>query len=129
MIVGLEKFTAKAPVHEAHAKCCKTPSAILDGDSLRLCAYSALFVFLGSLSTTATAQGKEAAPYPTKAIRMVVGFPPGGGNDAMARLFGQRYAERFGQSVVIDNRPGAGGNLAAELVAKTAPDEIGRAHV
>ena len=53
---------------------------------------------------------------------MVVGFPPGGGNDAMGRLFGQKYAERFGQSVVIDNRPGAGGNLAAELVAKAVPD-------
>ena len=63
-----------------------------------------------------------AAPYPVKSIRFVVGFPPGGGNDAMARLFGQRFSERFGQPVVIDNRPGAGGNLAAELVAKTAPD-------
>lgn len=60
--------------------------------------------------------------YPAKSIRFVVGFPPGGGNDAMARLFGQRYAERFAQSVVIDNRPGAGGNLAAEMVAKAAPD-------
>ena len=64
----------------------------------------------------------QPTPYPAKPIRMVVGFPPGGGNDAMGRLFGQKYAERFGQSVVIDNRPGAGGNLAAELVAKAVPD-------
>ena len=63
-----------------------------------------------------------ATPYPSKSIRMVVGFPPGGGNDAVARLFSQKYAERFGQPVVIDNRPGAGGNLAAELVAKAVPD-------
>ncbi|HTE15954.1 MAG TPA: tripartite tricarboxylate transporter substrate binding protein [Burkholderiales bacterium] len=63
-----------------------------------------------------------ATPYPTKSIRFVVGFPPGGGNDAMARLFGQKFSERFGQSVVIDNRPGAGGNLAAEMVAKSAAD-------
>jgi tripartite-type tricarboxylate transporter receptor subunit TctC len=62
------------------------------------------------------------AAYPTKSIRMVVGFPPGGGNDAVARLFGQKFSERFGQSVVIDNRPGAGGNLAAELVARSVPD-------
>lgn len=62
------------------------------------------------------------AAYPTKSIRFVVGFPPGGGNDAVARLFGQKFSERFGQSVVIDNRPGAGGNLAAEMVAKSAPD-------
>lgn len=65
---------------------------------------------------------QPVTPYPVKSIRLVVGFPPGGGNDAMARLFGQRYAERFGQSVVIDNRPGAGGNLAAEMVAKSTAD-------
>jgi tripartite-type tricarboxylate transporter receptor subunit TctC len=76
-----------------------------------------------ALCFSATAAAAPAAtPYPVKSIRLVVGFPPGGGNDAVARLFGQRYAERFGQSVVIDNRPGAGGNLAAELVAKTVPD-------
>lgn len=80
--------------------------------------YSYIFIVIG-LTIGCT---HAATPYPAKSIRFVVGFPPGGGNDAMARLFGQRFAERFGQSVVIDNRPGAGGNLAAELVAKTAPD-------
>ena len=74
-------------------------------------------MFLGAASAP-----QAATSFPTKAIRFVVGFPPGGGNDTMARLFGQKYSERFGQSVVIDNRPGAGGNLAAELVAKAAPD-------
>ncbi len=63
-----------------------------------------------------------AQPYPAKPLRFVVGFPPGGGNDTIARLFSQKFSERFGQSVVIDNRPGAGGNLAAEMVAKAAPD-------
>ncbi|HET7157939.1 MAG TPA: tripartite tricarboxylate transporter substrate-binding protein, partial [Burkholderiales bacterium] len=78
---------------------------------------------LVAISAAAQAHAAQTgAPYPAKSIRFVVGFPPGGGNDAMARLFGQKFAERFGQSVVIDNRPGAGGNLAAELVAKTAPD-------
>jgi tripartite-type tricarboxylate transporter receptor subunit TctC len=64
----------------------------------------------------------QPAPYPAKSIRFVVGFPPGGGNDAVARLFGQKFSERFGQAVVIDNRPGAGGNLAAEMVARSVPD-------
>jgi tripartite-type tricarboxylate transporter receptor subunit TctC len=78
---------------------------------------------LVTVLTTAHAHAAQSpASYPTKSIRFVVGFPPGGGNDAVARLFGQKFAERFGQSVVIDNRPGAGGNLAAELVVKTAPD-------
>jgi tripartite-type tricarboxylate transporter receptor subunit TctC len=79
------------------------------------------YLILAALPLVAVAHAQPAA-YPTKPIRMVVGFPPGGGNDAMGRLFGQKYAERFGQSVVIDNRPGAGGNLAAELVAKAVPD-------
>ncbi len=83
--------------------------------SLRLCAIGAMLLPPALVSA-------QPGTYPAKPIRMVVGFPPGGGNDAMGRLFGQKYAERFGQSVVIDNRPGAGGNLAAELVAKAVPD-------
>ncbi len=63
-----------------------------------------------------------AAKYPTKSIRFVVGFPPGGGNDALARLVGPRLSKQLGVSVVIDNRPGAGGNIAAELVAKAPAD-------
>lgn len=62
------------------------------------------------------------AQYPSRPIRFVVGFPPGGGNDTMARMIGQKLADRVGQSVVIDNRPGAGGNIAADLVAKATPD-------
>lgn len=62
------------------------------------------------------------AGYPAKSIRFIVGFPPGGGNDSTARMVSVRMSERFGQSIVIDNRPGAGGNLAAELTAKSQPD-------
>ena len=79
------------------------------------------YVFSLTLLAPHVVAAEPATAYPTKSIRMVVGFPPGGGNDTMARLFGQKFAERFGQAVVIDNRPGAGGNLAAELVAKTTP--------
>jgi len=80
------------------------------------------YIFIAALAAPSAHAAQTNAPYPAKSIRFVVGFPPGGGNDTMARLFGQRFSERFGQSVVIDNRPGAGGNLAAELVSKTAPD-------
>jgi len=61
-------------------------------------------------------------PYPTKPIRFLVPFPPGGGTDTMARTFGQKMTERLGQPVVIDNRPGAGGNIGAETAARALPD-------
>ena len=60
--------------------------------------------------------------YPAKPVRMLVGFPPGGSTDIMARLIAPGLAEAFHQQFVIDNRPGANSNLAAELAAKAAPD-------
>lgn len=60
--------------------------------------------------------------YPAKPIRLVVGFTPGGGADAIARLVGGNLSERFRQPVVIENRPGAGGMVGTALVAKSAPD-------
>jgi tripartite-type tricarboxylate transporter receptor subunit TctC len=60
--------------------------------------------------------------FPTKPVRFVVGFTPGGPSDILARALGQKLAERWSQQVVVDNRPGAGGNLAAEAAAKGAPD-------
>lgn len=63
-----------------------------------------------------------AADYPTRPIRYVVGFAPGGINDILARIVAQKLNESWGQPVIVDNRPGAGGNLAAALVAKANAD-------
>ena len=64
----------------------------------------------------------NAQAYPTRPIRLVVPFPAGGSLDVVARAIGQKLTEAWGQPVVIDNRPGAGGNIGADLVAKSAPD-------
>ena len=64
----------------------------------------------------------SAQDYPNKPVRMVVGFPPGGGTDVVARILQPRLSELLGQAVVIDNRPGATGTVAAGQVAKSAPD-------
>lgn len=60
--------------------------------------------------------------YPEKSIRIVVGFPPGGGADLVARLIAQKLQQAWGQPVLVDNRAGAGGNLGTEIVAKSNPD-------
>src|SRR5688572_17483107 len=63
-----------------------------------------------------------AQQYPTRALRVVVPFAPGGSTDVLARIVGQRLSESFGQSVIIDNRPAAGGTVGTDLVAKAQPD-------
>src|SRR5271166_4588940 len=68
------------------------------------------------------AAGAGAQTYPTKPIRLVVPFPAGGTTDILAREVGQRLSVSLGQSVIVDNRPGAAGNIGSELVAKSAPD-------
>lgn len=74
-----------------------------------------------------TALAGAAAPawaqsYPAKPIRMVVAFTPGGASDVIARIVGTKLSERWGQQVIVDNRPGAGGSIGAEHVARSAPD-------
>jgi len=76
-------------------------------------------VFLAVFAVAASALGQS---YPAKPIRVVVGFPPGGGNDIIARMVGAKMQESWGQAVVIDNKPGANSIIAAEFVAKSAPD-------
>lgn len=60
--------------------------------------------------------------YPARPVRLIVGFTPGGSDDYVGRIVAARLSERFGQPVVVDNRPGAGGNIGAELMARSTPD-------
>src|SRR4051812_24602756 len=82
----------------------------------------ALNLILALVALLACTSPATAQPYPTKPIRFLVPFPPGGGNDTMARTFGQKMSERLGQPIVIDNRAGAGGNIGAETAARALPD-------
>ncbi len=80
-------------------------------------------LWLAATLAALTPQAAAAADaYPAKPIRFVVAFPPGGGTDIIARSIAQKLAERFAQQVVVDNRPGAGGNIGTDIVAKSAPD-------
>ena len=79
-----------------------------------------LFAFL--LCCASVALAVDAQQYPSRPIRLVLGFAPGGASDTMARAIGTRLSEGLGQPVVIDNRAGAGGNIAAEIVAHSVPD-------
>jgi tripartite-type tricarboxylate transporter receptor subunit TctC len=84
----------------------------------RVCALVACLSMLAGLASAPAA----AQDYPTRPIRMVVGVPPGGTTDVMARLVGTRLSERFGRQVVVDNRPGASGIIAIQLVTGSQPD-------
>jgi len=77
----------------------------------------ALAAMLAMLASAAPAE-----PYPTRPIRLLVSFPPGGASDLIARTLGQPLSARLGQPIVVENRPGSNGNIAGELAARAAPD-------
>ncbi len=80
-----------------------------------------VFQLIVALSSFVAA-GVTAADYPTRPIRMVITYPPGGSTDVVARLLAQPLSEYLGQQVVIDNRGGAGGIIGTEIVARAVPD-------
>jgi tripartite-type tricarboxylate transporter receptor subunit TctC len=82
------------------------------------------FLHLAAAATALPAMPRVASAldYPTRPVHLMVGFPPGGGADIIARLIGQSLSDRIGQPIVIENRPGAGTNLAVEAVVRAPPD-------
>jgi len=96
---------------------------MMEKNSTRVCAWAGLF----SASMVASGAMLVAAPvfgqnFPAKPVRIVVGFGAGGGTDVAARSIAQKLTEAFGSSFIVDNRPGAAGNLAGDIVARAAPD-------
>jgi tripartite-type tricarboxylate transporter receptor subunit TctC len=83
-------------------------------------ALSCLFCVGPALAAQPPAASEQA--YPTRPIRLIVPYPPGGGNDTLARLFGAKLTEAWGQQVVVDNRPGAGTLIGTQLAARAVPD-------
>ncbi len=84
------------------------------------CVATALAVALGAAGAAVHAQ--DAASYPNKPVKIIVPFAPGGGSDFMGRLLAKQLSEKFGQPFIVDNKPGAGGNLGAEIAVKSPPD-------
>ncbi len=84
--------------------------------------HGAAMLIVGLWSGATTAQAQPAPAYPTRAIRIVVPFPPGGTSDILARTIGQKLTEEWGQQVLTDNRPGAAGNIASDFVARSKGD-------
>lgn len=82
----------------------------------------ASLVTLGLLGFEALQPGWAQEPYPTRPVRVIVPFPPGSATDLLARLMGDRLQKQFGQSFIIENRPGAGGNIGSQMIAAAAPD-------
>ena len=83
---------------------------------------SAICLAVIGLSAATSMGSASAADYPTRPVKWVVGYPPGGATDIIARLIGQRLSERLGQQFVIENKPGAGNNIATESVINAEPD-------
>src|SRR5215467_3042542 len=81
-----------------------------------------LHLAAGAAALSAVSRVARAQAYPTRPVRIVVTFPPGGANDIHTRLFGQLLSERLGQPFVVENRPGGGGNVGTLEVVRSAPD-------
>ena len=86
-------------------------------NGIRIALASAALAVLCAAASSAYAQ-----VFPTKTIRYIIAFPPGGSNDILARIIAARMTESMGQTVIVDNRPGGGANIGAEAIARAAPD-------
>ena len=99
----------------------KSPATTIVIDRRRLLPLIAAAPVL-AFGRTAAAQAPLPSGWPSRVVKLVVPFTPGGGIDGIGRILGARLSEMWGQQVVIENKPGAGGNIASEFVARSAPD-------
>src|SRR6266700_4685490 len=83
---------------------------------------TAICLIAMGISAVASIGSAAALDYPTRPVRWVVGYPPGGATDILARLIGQRLSEKLGQQFVVENKPGAGNNIGTEAVVNAEPD-------
>src|SRR5262249_26281807 len=93
-----------------------------EGITMKLLRRQFLHLAAGAAASRAVSQVARAQVYPSRPVRLVVGFAPGGGNDIAARLIGYWLSEQLGQQFIVENRPGAGSNIATETVVRAPAD-------
>src|SRR5262245_25651723 len=93
-----------------------------EGNAMKLPRRTFLHLAAGAAALPAVQRFAWAQAYPSRPARIIVGFPAGGGSDIIARLLGQWMTERLGQSFIIENRPGAGTNIAIDAVVRARAD-------
>src|SRR5262245_25598119 len=126
--IAPKKTTEAEQIEEARRgrSCCEQPSDTLParnpGSAMKFPRRRFLHVAAGAAALAALSRVAVAQSYPTRPVRIIVGYPPGGSTDVMARLMGQQLSDRLGQPFVLENRPGAGTNIATEAVVKAPPD-------
>src|SRR5215470_1781386 len=101
----------------SHRRPCRQGDAVMD-----VCRRRFLQLAAGSVALPATSRFALAQAYPARAVRILVGFPAGGVFDVVARVLADWLSSRLGQPFIVENRPGAGGNVAAEAVAHATAD-------
>jgi tripartite-type tricarboxylate transporter receptor subunit TctC len=107
---------------QARGTTTRVSQAETGGRTMKLARRQLLPLGAGAAALLAGSRFARAQTYPSRPVRIVVGFAAGGPNDILARLIGQRLSEQLGQQFVIENRPGAGSNIATETVVRAAPD-------
>src|SRR5258708_6435913 len=97
-------------------------STMQKGNAMQLRRRNILQLGAAALAATVASRVAWAQAYPTRPVRIIVGFPAGGGGDIVARLMAQWLSERLGQQFLVENRPGAASNIGTEAAVQSAPD-------